>query len=144
MSFACRPIDPSQALDLRQRVLRPHLPLETSRYTGDELADALHMGAFQDERLVAIASFLPDPHPALSLPVRLRGMAVEPQRQGLGIGSVLLTEALARLALRGLPGIWCNARTPAVAFYRKLGFQTWGDEFEMPDIGPHFVAYIRF
>ena len=35
--------------------------------------------------------------------------------------------------------VWCNARINAVAFYKKEGFKIIGDEFEIPDIGPHFL-----
>jgi len=33
--------------------------------------------------------------------------------------------------------LWCNARSPAVAFYRRAGFETRGDEWVDPEIGPH-------
>ena len=32
-----------------------------------------------------------------------------------------------------------NARTLAVPFYRAHGFVSVGEEFEIPDVGPHFV-----
>jgi hypothetical protein len=38
--------------------------------------------------------------------------------------------------------VWCNARTPAVGFYEKLGFSTIGEEFELPPIGPHYLMEI--
>jgi predicted GNAT family N-acyltransferase len=37
--------------------------------------------------------------------------------------------------------IWCNARLSAVRFYEKLGFETRGDEFDIPDVGPHVVMW---
>ena len=39
------------------------------------------------------------------------------------------------LGMYGASGLWCNARTPAAAFYRWLGFAPVGDEC----VGPHRV-----
>jgi predicted GNAT family N-acyltransferase len=39
--------------------------------------------------------------------------------------------------------VWCNARTPARAFYERAGFRTVSDEFELPEIGPHYVMELR-
>ena len=35
--------------------------------------------------------------------------------------------------------LWCNARLPAVGFYRRGGFEVVSDEFDVPGIGPHVV-----
>jgi len=43
----------------------------------------------------------------------------------------------------GKPLIWCNARTSAVEFYRKLGWEILGTEFDVPDVGPHFHMWRR-
>lgn len=139
-----RPIQPEQAIDLRHRVLRPHLPVEKSRYPDDDHPETRCFGLIEGNVLRAICSFHPEPHPQLGLPLRLRGMAVEPELQGRGYGRLLLQESLAQLRPLGLPGIWCNARTSALNFYQKLGFAFWGDEFEIPEIGPHVVAYYSF
>ena len=37
------------------------------------------------------------------------------------------------------PSLWCNARLHAVGFYERQGWKVEGDEFDVPDIGPHFV-----
>ncbi len=37
--------------------------------------------------------------------------------------------------------MWFNARTPAVPFYRAHGFQVRGEEFILPDIGPHYFMW---
>lgn len=144
MTIEVRPIRSEQAIDLRHRVLRPHLPVEKSRYPDDDHSETRCFGLFEHDQLRAICSFHAEPHPQLGLPLRLRGMAVEPELQGQGLGSVLLQQSLKQLKPLGHPGIWCNARTSALHFYQKLGFDLWGDEFEMPEIGPHVVAYFRF
>jgi hypothetical protein len=35
--------------------------------------------------------------------------------------------------------VWCNARTPARGFYERAGFAVEGEEFELPEIGPHVL-----
>ena len=40
--------------------------------------------------------------------------------------------------------VWCNARTPARGFYERYGFVAEGEEFELPDIGPHFRMSLAF
>lgn len=37
--------------------------------------------------------------------------------------------------------IWCNARTVAVGFYSRSGFEVISEEFEIPEAGPHFVKF---
>jgi predicted GNAT family N-acyltransferase len=38
--------------------------------------------------------------------------------------------------------VWCNARTPARGFYERAGFAAVGEEFALPDIGPHFLMVL--
>ena len=73
-------------------------------------------------------------------------MAVEPAFQSKGLGRALV-EVLEREAVEDPPAganggpvrlLWCNARTPAVPFYRKLGWQVVSEEFLIPTAGPHF------
>lgn len=66
-------------------------------------------------------------------------MATKPELQGQGIGAKVLTTCLEHAKSRGGALMWCNARTTALAFYRRHGFETVGDEFETPGVGPHFV-----
>ena len=35
------------------------------------------------------------------------------------------------------PQLWCNARTPAVGFYQRMGWAVVSDVFEIPTAGPH-------
>jgi len=74
---------------------------------------------------------------------RLRGMATHPEWRGRGIGSQLLTAAMAYLTERYADYLWCNARRVAYDFYLHLGFDFVSDEFEIPGIGPHRVMYLK-
>jgi GNAT superfamily N-acetyltransferase len=131
---------------LRQRVLRAGQPPETCVYPGDELASTLHLGIFDGAELVGIASWYQEPPPegAQLRAVRLRGMATAPEVRDRGFGRGLLEAGLALAQLGGGPLlIWCNARSGAVAFYERFGFEREGEEFEIPDIGPHFLLKRR-
>jgi GNAT superfamily N-acetyltransferase len=124
-------VEVADTYDLRRRVLlvapRP-LALE-----GDEQADTFHLAAFDDDHIVAVASFVPGDDG-----VQLRGMAVDPDVQGSGIGRVLLDAAVERLRAAGVTRMWCNARDTAVPFYERLGWTTTGPGFVHAESGlPH-------
>ena len=126
---------------LRGAVLRPGHPLESSIYPGDDDSESQHFGAFLNGELIGVASVFRQPLPGESdaNSWRLRGMAVEPARQGQGIGRAILQFGVAQIAQRGGELLWCNARSSALGFYRGAAFVTCSDEFVIPDVGPHFV-----
>ena len=140
------PISADATRPLRKRVLRPHQAIETLVYPGDTAPGALHMAAFQDGRIVGIASLAPEAFalmPGETGAFRLRGMATEPGLRSHGIGGAVLEGAIAQVARHGARLIWCNARVPARSFYLRHGFQSEGDVFELPEIGPHVVMWRR-
>ena len=141
-NFTCQRISASDTWPLRHAVLRTGRPLETCRWDGDDLPGTRHYGLIDGDDLVAIASLYHRPHEIA--PSRhawqLRGMAVHPTRQREGLGARLLTDMLGDAHREANAEIvWCNARTVAVPFYRRYGFQTVADEFDIPDVGPHFT-----
>lgn len=128
---------------LRQLVLRPGLPLEACAFPHDEDEGTFHLGAWADDALVGIASVYAEACAQLpaARPFRLRGMAVHPDRRGLGLGAVLVAEALSGVKAAGGDLLWCNARTSASGFYVRLGFAVVGEAFELPGIGPHHLMH---
>ena len=144
-----RAVAPEETLLLRSSLLRPGQPIEASVYPGDDAATTQHWGALVQPELVAIASRYPEPLPASAAQVapatsscwRLRGMAVNPRFQGQGYGRQLLKHCLRAVAQQGGEVLWCNARSAAVGFYRAAGFETVGEEFSIPGIGPHYVMW---
>lgn len=127
------PDDRAALYDLRLRILRPGFPPEAAVFPGDDDAATVHLGAFTDEgRCVGIASLYANQG------LQLRGMAVEPERQGTGVGAALIRRIHEVAAERG-ETLWCNARVSAVGFYRRLGWETEGEEFDIPTVGPHYI-----
>ena len=128
---------------MRAAILRPGRPPEETVFPGDEDADTVHYGVYVDGTLIGVASVYREAAPGEddTTTWRLRGMAILPQRQRQGYGKALVEACISYVAARGGTRLWCNARTPAVGFYRTVGFETHGPEFEIPGIGPHFLMW---
>ncbi len=144
MFFHCQLISSSEALPLRARILRPGQPLEMARYPDDELSTTLHAGVFHDDQIVGVATLVTEIHPHFTgyrNCFRLRGMATETSMHGKGIGRMALEFSFRELRFRGGGFVWCNARQSAFPFYERMGFQYYGELFDIPGIGPHKVMY---
>jgi GNAT superfamily N-acetyltransferase len=136
-----RVITAEAARPLRQAVLRPGLPPETTHYPGDEQPGAWHAGAYQGEMLIGIASVYPEAPPGEGAAGawRLRGMAVRPECQGQGVGQALVEACAAHARAAGGTLMWCNGRVSALGFYRRVGFEPAGEVFDLPHSGPHYL-----
>ena len=140
MSSQVRPIEAHETRPLRQELLRPDQPPESTVYPGDDAPSTIHLGAFVSDELVGVASLYIEAwsdrprEPA----GRLRGMATRPEVRGAGHGSALVSAGLEWARQHGLVRLWCNARSGAAGFYEQLGFERHGAEFEIEGIGPHY------
>jgi len=125
-------------IDLRHVVLREGLPREAAIFEGDEAPTSRHFAAFADGKCVGCATFHLNQwenKPAY----QLRGMATAPEFRSGGIGTELLRLAEEALRKTGpIRQLWCNARTPALNFYKKQGWKMVSEEFFIPTAGPHF------
>jgi ribosomal protein S18 acetylase RimI-like enzyme len=131
-------VSPEQTRILRHAVLRPHQ--ELAALAGSEPPGAVAVGAFEEGELVAVGLIGPDGEPGAW---RVRGMATAPHARRRGAGSAVLSVLVAHAEGAGALRIWCNARTPALSLYERAGFRAISEEFEIPDIGPHFVMERR-
>ena len=131
--FEIRQVALADTRPLRREVLRPHQTVE--ELAGHEPADAVAFGAFAGEQLVAVGLIGPEGEPGVW---RVRGMGTREHARGQGAGSRILTALVQHAAAHGARRVWCNARTPALSLYRRAGFVVASDEFEPPDIGPHY------
>lgn len=112
-------------LELRQTILRAPLGLKLS--AGDTASDdrEIHVGAFENGRVVGCVLLRPIDAETL----KLRQMAVLEPFQGQGIGAALVENAEAIGRVRGFRKMEMHARRHAQGFYEKLGYQTAGEEF---------------
>ncbi len=142
-------VDVYQILDLRHRVLREGLPRETAQFGGDEDPTTRHFASFLGDESdnpvgnpICCVSFLPSSlggEPAW----QLRGMATDPRYQGHGIGSGLLAYSETLLVQTGPSLFWCNAREPAIRFYRRHGWECISGIFVIPTAGFHRKMRLR-
>lgn len=139
-----RQISAREAQPLRARILRPNVEFQASVYPLDEAEESLHMGAFEGEELVSVASIFHESQPGEDDEGewRLRGMVTLPYKQRRGYGRAVLEKCVEEIGSRGAKVLWCNARIDAVEFYRKLGFETVGGE-QRTSRGTSFIRMKR-
>ncbi|MDP4953397.1 MAG: GNAT family N-acetyltransferase [Flavobacteriales bacterium] len=132
---------------VRHRVLWPHIEQEKDCVIDiDEREDAIHLGAYLDQKLVAVCSLF-EMHSSKiedKKQYRLRAMASLPEVRGSGAGKMIVQEALRLVESKGMDVLWCDARKVALGFYEKLGFERIDEWYEVPKIGPHQFMYYRF
>ncbi|HEY2769303.1 MAG TPA: GNAT family N-acetyltransferase [Solirubrobacteraceae bacterium] len=109
--------------------------------TIDELAaheppESFAVGAYEDDTLVAVGLVGAE---GGSNAWRIRGMATAPEARGRGAGSAVLAALIAHAAEHGATRVWCNARIGARSLYERAGLHVASEEFEVPEIGPHYV-----
>ena len=139
--------------DLRHQLLVAHLPKSRTIFPHDDLHHAQHIAAYDGKKQIAIVSIHQENLEKISgvnnlSPFsdkqgwRIRGMAVAESYRRQGVGKLLITH-LKQAVFTGDPKqyIWCNARLVALNFYAALGFQQVGEQFEVKDIGPHYIMY---
>jgi GNAT superfamily N-acetyltransferase len=148
-TFDLRRASPDEIVDLRWRILRAGLPRDAAMFPGDEAETSFHYAAIENHnascggngasgaRVVSCATIHLnewESEPAY----QLRGMATEADCRSFGLGRRLLELAEADVQKQTpIRLLWCNARTPALGFYQKQGWQVRSDVFEIPTAGPH-------
>lgn len=89
-------------------------------------------------------------HPELGW-VQLRAMASDERIRGSGLAAAMMgalfdaikNEILESRESRKMKTVfWCNARTSAIGFYEKQKLLLIGDEFVIPEVGPHFLMAV--
>jgi len=131
--------------DLRWRVLRNRRPGPPVVFPEDARPGGFHLAVCLEGAVVAVASFSPEPTPYRPGrdAVHLRGMAVDPPFQRHGLGRMLVASVVERLHRDGVGVLWCNARDSAAGFYARLGFETVGEGFVLPESGMAHHVMLR-
>ncbi|MBL0355995.1 MAG: GNAT family N-acetyltransferase [Chitinophagaceae bacterium] len=114
-----------QMVKLRYEIMRKPLGLEFSEEELKREKDDILIGAFDDDDIIGccIISRL-DAHCC-----RLRQMAVQKNKQGMGIGESMMQFAENIARDRGFKILMMHARETAIGFYEKYGYKAKGDEF---------------
>ena len=128
---------------LRNLVLRPNLPIETTYYDLDNDIETFHLASIMDNTIISIGTFYPENDIELQTKngYRLRGMATHPKFRRKSAATKLMKESFVLLKEKKCDVLWCNARLVAVEFYKSLGFKIAGKIFDIPSIGPHYKMY---
>ncbi len=138
-------LNASDTYPIRQQVLIPdHDPKKVKFEFDDDDDISFHLGAFEDSKLVSVASFFYERNTLFKdqHQYQLRGMATLPEYQGRGLSSELLNMAFPIIKQNFCTLLWCNARTTAVGYYEKVGFKKFDENvFEIEGIGPHILMY---
>ena len=141
--YSIQKITSTETYPVRHIVLRAGKPIESCKFDGDELVSTHHFGYYFNNQIIGVISLfeIDNDHLAAEKSFQIRGMAVLPSFQKQGIGETLVKEAEKFCTTQKADLIWFNARTTAVGFYQKMGYEILGPEFEIYDVGPHFLMY---
>ena len=128
---------------LRHKVLRQGKPFSTTTYQRDNCIETFHLAFMKDNVPISCATFYPENTSLIGSKraYRLRGMATIKEHRKKGYGKKIMSKAIEEIKKRKGNFLWCNARLVAVEFYKKLGFSSKGEQFNISDIGPHYFMY---
>jgi ribosomal protein S18 acetylase RimI-like enzyme len=144
--YSIQKINSTETYPVRHIVLRAGKPIESCQFDGDELVSTHHFGYYLNNQIIGVISLFEIKHEQFvaQKSFQIRGMAVLPSFQKQGIGEALVKEAEKFCTTQKADLIWFNARTTAVGFYQKMGYEIVGSEFEINEVGPHFLMYKKF
>lgn len=136
MNFTIQQVSVDVILPLRDQILIQGTN-RTNPWFDDDLADSTyHYAVLLQEQVIGCVSLMQselEGEPAY----QLRGMAIAPDHQRLGIGRHLLAHVESKIKNMGIPLLWCNARTSAIPFYEKNGWLVVSDEFDIFGVCKH-------
>lgn len=136
-------ITSTETYPVRHIVLRAGKPIESCQFDGDELVSTDHFGYYLNNQIIGVISLfeIDNSHFIAQKSFQIRGMAVLPTFQKQGVGEALVKEAEKFCTTQKADLIWFNARSTAVGFYQKMGYEIVGSEFEIKEVGPHFLMF---
>ena len=132
-------------LDLRVRVLRKGTPYSHANYPEDVYPDVVNFCVVRNGSPVATSTWFSKECPeSPGVPaVQLKGMAVDDDLQGEGLGGLLIARGLDHARTVGARIVWALARDSALYFYEARGFRVVGDGFiDEPTAMPHHIVVI--
>lgn len=127
----------------RHRNLRQGKPYSTTSYKRDEEKNTFHLACILNKEIISCATFYPENNNFFpnQKAYRLRGMATDNKYRNRGIGKKIMLQAFEEIKKKEGTLLWCNSRLVAVEFYKKLGLKIIGNQFDISEIGPHYLMY---
>ncbi|MEN9571803.1 MAG: hypothetical protein RL172_3034 [Bacteroidota bacterium] len=107
-------------------------------FSDEELANETEdilIGAFEDDHIIGCCML----SRVNNTCTRLRQMAVQKNKQGMGIGESLMAFAENIARDKGYKRLMMHARDTALGFYEKFGYKVKGDEFIEVNIKHHVM-----
>jgi len=144
--FTIDEVDVDVVLPLRHKYLRPDQPPEAVAYLSDDCDTCRHFAARDAEgRVIGTGTLRCENRLAGRPPfdepgMRIRGLTVEDDWRGKGVGAAIVARILEYGRLQDIAEAWGNARTENLRFFMKNGFKEVSSEFEIPTIGEHVVV----
>lgn len=132
-------------LPLRSKMLRDGADIANCVFPTDKNEGIFHLAYYIDEiEIATVATFYPqNMEGKKTFGYQLRGMATDTPFFGKGYGAALINYAVDYIKAAKAEYIWCNARTSAVDFYKKQGFEIISEEFEILGVGPHYIMILN-
>ena len=140
--IAIKKISAIELYPIRHAILRKGEPFEKCIYPNDGANSTFHFGVYVNGVLAGVVSVFETKNAAFvdELQFQIRGMAVSEQYQKKGYGTALIREVESYLTTNHTHyTLWFNARIIAVGFYEKMGFNKFGELFEIDPIGMHYI-----
>lgn len=136
MTTDVREIPVEDTHDLRRAVLRRGSPDAIVEFPQDAVIGTFHLGAVDGDAVVAVATFIPTGSEPSEI-WQLRGMAVDEELQGSGVGRAVLDFGVERVRERGARLLWANVRDTAAGFYERMGWTIVGHGFVTDGVAHH-------
>ena len=127
--------DHKKSIEIRREVLRKPLGLDFTLNDLNAEIDQFHIAAFYKNQLIGILLFKTMRDISATI-LKMRQVAIDPEFQSKGYGSVLVKFSEQWAIDNGFNLIELNARNTAIQFYKNLGYKEIGNEFLEVNI-PH-------
>ena len=124
------------ALRIAVFVVEQGVPLEEEVDAHDH-ADAVHLAAIEDGRVVGTARYV-----VWRQHAKIGRVAVARTHRGTGLGAGLMGAVMQRAREAGIASMVLDAQTYALGFYERLGFAAEGPVFDDAGI-PHRRMWLR-
>lgn len=136
-------ITAKDAYQIRKEVLSSYQTVKEFEYDLDNDRHTFHLGVFDKDKLVSVASFYREKCRFFEEEnqYRIRAMATIEDYRRKGAGRLLLKEGEKLLKQRYARLVWCYVDEAYSDYYTTFGFREYGKVFVVESIGPHKVMY---